>query len=371
MSKIKKVAFVGGGIDSGIGKIHFNAISLYAKFSLVAGFFSNNKKKNYASSKFYGVSKNRTYNNLPDLLKCEKDLSAIILLTPIPGRLKYVEQILKSKIPLISEKPFLSNLKEANYIRQKIKNHFLRVTYNYSGYPIVREIKSLINRGKIGRLNKIDIEMPSSAYLNNTANRKSIVNWRLKDGKIPTIFLELGALIFNLVYFLSNSIATRLVANMRTDGKFSNIVDDLVCFGDLKNNSSFNIWFSKSAIGYDNGLKIRVFGSKGSLEWAQINPEILKISFNDQKKIIVDRGNTSICKVASKKRYNIFKSGHPTGFLEAFGNLYLDIYQDLNKWNLKKNSKDNYTFDFIHAYNVIKALNAMQQSCINRKWKKM
>ncbi len=371
MLKIKNVAFVGGGIDSGIGKIHFKALSLYSKFSLVAGFFSNNKKNNNASSKFYGVSKNRTYNTLSALLKKEKNLSAIILLTPITGRLNYVEQILKSKIPLISEKPFLSNLKEMNLVKKKITNHFFRVTYNYSGYPIVREIKSLIDNGKIGKVNKIDIEMPSAAYLNAAANRKRIANWRLKDGSIPIIFLDLGAHIFNLIYFLSNSIATRLVARARTDGKFSNIIDDLICFGDLKNKSSFNIWFSKSAIGYDNGLKIRVFGSKGSLEWTQTNSEYLKISYNDQKKVIVNRGNSSICKVASQKRYNIFKSGHPTGFLEAFGNLYFDIYQDLCNRNQKKKIKCKYTFDFVHSYSIVKTLDGMQKSCAKKQWQRI
>ena len=370
MSKIKNVAFIGGGIDSGIGKIHFKALSLYAKFSLVAGFFSNNRKKNIESSKFYGVSKNRTYNSVSALLKNEKNLNAIILLTPITGRLSYVNQILKSKIPLISEKPFLSNLAEMNLVKKKIVNKFFRVTYNYSGYPIVREIRSLIDNGKIGKINKINIEMPSSAYLNNSASKKSIAMWRLKDGKIPTVFLDLGSHIFNLIYFLSNSIATKLVTSVRRDGKFANIVDDVVCFGELKNRVSFNVWFSKSAVGYDNGLKIRVFGSKGSLEWIQTNSEYLKISLNDEKKIIVNRGNSTICKVASKKRYNIFKSGHPTGFLEAFGNLYFDIYQDLDD-KMLNNKLNKYTFDFVHSYNVIKTLDCMQKSWKKKSWQKL
>ena len=106
-----KIGFIGGGIDSLIGATHFRSIALHTKLELVSGIFSINSEINYKSAKVYNVSKNRVYTNVDTFLKKENKLDAIILITPIPGRLKTLAKIFKSKIPLIAEKPLVANLK--------------------------------------------------------------------------------------------------------------------------------------------------------------------------------------------------------------------------------------------------------------------
>ncbi len=363
--KKKEIAFIGGGIDSEIGRIHYNAINLTNKFTVAAGLFSKKKVTNYLSGKNYNISKSRVYTNIDQLLKKEKNISAIVLLTPIPNRVNYIEKILKKNIPLISEKPLLSSYSEAKKILKISKNKFISLTYNYSGYPILRDLKLLIANKKLGKIKKIFVEMPSGAYL-TSIKKNEITSWRLQDKTIPTVLLDLGSHVFNLIYFLLESYPTKLISMISNHGKF-NVKDDLSSFGYLKNNIKFNVWFSKSAIGFYNGLKIRVFGDKGSAEWEQNKPEKLKFSTHEKKSFLVSRGDALLSE-SKKKRYNIFKPGHPQGFQEAFKFLYDDIISDLEKYKLGKKSVNKYTFDVNHAAKILNILEALCTSSKKNQW---
>jgi len=368
-----EIGFVGGGIDSAISGIHLRSILLNSKWKLSSGFFSLNKKNNEVSAIKYGIKKNRVFYNLDDFLENEsKKLAAIIIITPIPNRYDVIKKILKYKVPIICEKPLLSNLTEAKKIKKIIKNKFLTVTYNYTGYPMVRELKHLIlEKNFFGKILNINIEMPSGIFLEKKSTVNNISWWRLKDYFIPTVALDLGSHVFNLIFFLTNSHTKKIIAHSSSHGKFKNIIDDMTGFGILKNNITFNIWFSKSALGYDNGLKIRVFGKKASATWNQNDPEKLNISDNNKNNFVIDRGSYKSL-IGKKSRYNIFKSGHPTGFLEAFSNLYEDIFSNLENY-IKKNKiqKNHYVFDINHAIYVLKSLEAMQFSILKKQWVKI
>ena len=111
-------------------------------------------------------------------------------------------------------------------------------------------------------------------------------------------------------------------------GFFSNIVDNIVCMAKYSNNLDAQIWFSKSALGNSNGLRIRLYGDVGSAEWYQLEPDILNLYDNKGKKHVIERSCNDL-RVADQARYNRFKAGHPTGFIEAFGNYYYDLADDL------------------------------------------
>ena len=366
-----KIGFIGGGIDSLIGATHFRSIALHTKLELVAGVFSTKKEVNYKSAKVYNVPKNRVYDDVDSLLKIEKNLDAIVLITPITGRLNTLTKIFKSKIPLIAEKPFVANLKEIKLIKPLIKkNNFLSVVYNYTGYPMVREMRDIIRRKNyFGKIKSILIEMPSGVFHQKQISKKR-TNWNIKDEIIPNLALNLGSHIFNLMYFLTDHKVDRLIAQQSKNFKFKNTIDDLMCIGNLKNNSNFNIWFSKAALGHDNGMKIRVYGENASLEWIQINPEYLTINTNKKQTFRIDRGS-SFAGVSKQKRYNYFIPGHPTGYLEAFANHYYDIFENLECFKKKIKFKNNYTFGYEHASNIIAVLDAMNRSTKSKKWEKV
>ena len=369
--KIREIGFIGGGIDSGIGKTHYNSICLNRNWKLSAGFFSRNKKINILSGKKYNIPKNRIYSSIDSFLKNEKKIGAVSLLTPIPNRYNTIKKIIKNKIPIICEKPLLASIEESKKIKKILNKNFLTVTYNYTGYPMIRELENLIKKKSFfGKINSIFIEMPSGVFLEKKTKKENIAKWRLKDGKIPMSFLDLGSHVFNLMYFLTKHYPENLIAKSSTFGKFKNIKDDVMCFGSLNKNTNFNIWFSKSTLGYDNGLKIRIFGKKASVEWVQSEPEKLKINTNDKKNFTIDRGSY-LSLISKFKRYNDFKSGHPTGFLEAFKNLYDDILQNIENYKKKIKLNKTYIFEFEHAQKILTVLDSIQKSFVSKKWIKL
>jgi predicted dehydrogenase len=136
---------------------------------------------------------------------------------------------------------------------------------------------------------------------------------------IPTISLDLGVHVHQMIDFLTGEKPIELVAIQNSQGNFKQVVDNSMCIARYTNNLVCNIWYSKAALGYRNGLRVRVFGEKASIEWYQMDPEFLIYHDNAGRKITLDRANADI-EIANDLRYNRFKSGHPAGFLEAFAN---------------------------------------------------
>ena len=143
------LGFIGGGINSTIGKMHYLASKLDNKWKLVSGFFSRNKKINIKSGISYNVNRSRVYHSLQSFINFEKkNLDAVVLLTSTPTHYKILKQLIKIDLPIISEKPLINSsnqMKEIKKIFSKKKN-LIRVTYNYTGYPILRELKEMIKK---------------------------------------------------------------------------------------------------------------------------------------------------------------------------------------------------------------------------------
>ncbi|MBF9001160.1 Gfo/Idh/MocA family protein [Vibrio nitrifigilis] len=308
MKKKLKIAFLGGGVNSAIGRTHKIAISMDEKFDLVAGCFSKNEQINRESAAIYGVDDSRVYATLDELIKFEKNnIDLVSILTPTPNHKDDVIKCIESGIKVVCEKALCQSVQDALEIKNKLEeyNGFLAVTYNYTGYPIVRELRDMILGGDLGKIEQIHIEMPQESYSKVDESGSALIpqDWRLHDIDLPKISLDLGTHIHDLTRFLTQEQPIELVALQNSFGSFPQVVDNVLCIAKYSNNIVSNIWFSKCAIGYRNGLKVRVFGSKGSASWTQMNPEILNVSYNNGQKNIIDRAlNNNI--LLSEERYN-------------------------------------------------------------------
>nr|WP_207641562.1 Gfo/Idh/MocA family oxidoreductase [Syntrophomonas palmitatica] len=191
-------------------------------------------------------------------------------------------------------------------------------------------------------------------------------NWRLEDGSIPTISLDLGVHLHHITYFLSEEKPLDVVADQSTYGHFQNVVDNVMCIARYTGNLRTQIWYSKCALGNSNGLRVRVYGSHGSAEWFQMRPEELIISDIKGKHEILDRAG-SVC-LADELRYNRFKAGHPAGFIEAFANLYYDIADSLIDFNEKGYYNSPYVFDAVQAVEGLEMMEAINKSAQSRSW---
>jgi predicted dehydrogenase len=181
--------------------------------------------------------------------------------------------------------------------------------------------------------------------------------------------LDLGVHLHHIIDFLTGEKPVELVAMQSSQGRFSQIIDNTMCLARYTDSLECSIWFSKAALGYRNGLRVRVFGEKGSAEWHQMDPEFLTHHDNMGRKSIIDRASVDVG-IAHSPRYNRFKPGHPGGFLEAFANLYSDIGDSLEVYrDTGSQASTDYVFSAKHALEGLIMLEAMADSSKERCWK--
>jgi predicted dehydrogenase len=370
-----KVAFLGGAMNSAVGNAHYSALLMDNIYELVSGCFSLNDDNNHKTAEQYGVSPDRVYANLDELILGEKDLiDAIIILTPTDQHFAQVVQCIEHDIPVICEKALGTNSEEITQIKSALERHngFLSVIYNYLGYPMIKEIRRLISKNVLGKVNFIQIEMPQEGFLRIDHDGAPIVpqDWRLKDYEVPTISLDLGVHLHMFIKYLTGEMPTATVSKSSSYGNFPSVIDNINCLIEYTNNVSCNMWFSKIAIGNRNGLKLRIYGEKGSAEWVQESPEIIHLSDSKGRRCLIDRGNEEV-EISNQQRYSRFKVGHPAGFLEAFANYYQDIAITLQHYKAHRDVKFDECYGIDEAYEGLRLLEAIQKSSISRSWEKV
>lgn len=365
-----RAGVIGGGVNSAAGYAHYVASRLDGLWSWQTGVFSRRVEGNLQAAEAYGILPDRVYDDVGRMLDCErKQLDAIIILTPTPDHAEMVRDCLARGIPVICEKALATNSEDAIRTRNLCvdKRGFLAVIYNYSGYPMVRELRAMIREGVLGDILHFQAEMPQEGFLRTDEKGNKLVpqDWRQKDGSVPTLHLDLAVHLHELIFYLTGENAREVIADQASRGWFP-VVDNVSCLARYSNGVQGQFWFSKSALGHRNGLRLRIYGSKASAEWYQLNPEELFISFADGRRQIMDRSSNA--KVASLSRYNRFKAGHPAGFNEALANLYVDIHKALSDFKATGNQESDEIFGADLAVEGLDFLEAMVRSCASQRW---
>ena len=369
------VAFLGGGVNSAVGEAHFSSLNLLGNVQIVAGCFSRDSDINKISGIRYNVNLERLYNSLEELIVNEKGkIDLIIILTPSNQHKSQVIKCIENDIPVICEKSLscdLNEIREIEYHYQKRKN-FLAVIYNYLGYPMIRELKSLVQKNNFGKLLHIQIEMPQESFIrvNNDGVPLTPQNWRLKDGEIPTILLDLGVHLHSIIKYVTNLKPVNCVSISTSAGNFSAIKDNISSIIEYENGMICNMWISKVASGNRNGLGIKIFGETGSAEWIQEKPEILLIANNKGKRLILDRGSNDIL-IANSPRYTRFKAGHPSGFIEALANYYFDIFKSYDDFLKSNDSVLTDCYGIKESIEGLFLLKGITDSSNSKKWEKI
>jgi len=364
-----KLAFIGGSIDSIAGYPHFIASQMDKRFEVIAGVFSTNQELNQKTATQWNIK--NIYNNYIEMIQHEKNnIDAVVILTPTPQHSDIIIELLQQNIPIICEKPLVSSQDEIMKIDKFYdpSKHFLVVTNNYSGYPMLRELQHKIANNELGDILQIRLQMPQESFLRPPKSVKYPQKWRLKDDFIPMISLDLGSHLHHLAFFLLQNEPNKIMAHYSSFSKYD-IIDDVNIFLDYANGIKGNIWLSKTALGHRNGLHIEVYGSIASALWHQENPEKLEFSYSSGQKVIIDRG--SDIQMLPNKLYNRMTPGHPAGFIEAFANLYNDIADSLDLFYTNKTYETKYVYSYHHAKNGIKLLHNATISNNKKQWIKI
>lgn len=342
------------------------------RWRLVAGAFSRDEQVNERSAAAWRVPSERTYSTWTDLVERETGrLDAVVVLTPTPEHPEQVAALLSAGFDVICEKALAPTAAEADELARLAESHgrFLGVTYNYSGYPMVRELRSRLEAGQLGQVVAANVEMPQEGFLRVDADGKPMLpqSWRRSDGAIPTVSLDLGTHTHHLLQFLIGVEPVEVVGTESHHGRIDKVVDYVSALIRYEDNIDVNMWYGKCALGHRNGLRVRVYGTDGAAEWSQSDPEQLCLSDRRAGISLVDRASPDTG-VANQPRYERFKVGHPAGFLEAFANLYWDFADALIEFRATGGWSSPYVYGACEAASGLRLLEAISTSSSEGVW---
>ena len=375
-SKIR-IGFVGGGPSSFIGYSHRLASRFDNRFEFVAGVFSRNIKKSIKFGKSLGLDPSRCYDNYISMAKQEskrKDgIQALGIMTPSGDHYKIAKPFIKNKIHIICDKPLTATVEDAIKLKRLVLKQkvVFALTHNYSAYPMLREAKSLVQDGKIGEIMLFNVEYPQGYTVAVTKkNEASTLKWRL-DKKMsgPSMILsEIGTHAYHLLRYVTNLEVREVSAEVNSLSPELSVDDNAFIILRMKNKARGSIWVSSAATGGENGLKIRIYGNKGAVEWFQDEPNHIKFTELGQPTKIITRASNSVSDLSLKS--SRLAAGHPEGFFEAFANIYTEFAEAINNVGNK-----NYVQIFPNIEDGVKGIKfifaAKKSSNRNSKWIKL
>ena len=369
-----KLGIIGGGPGSWIGHVHRIASRFDDKYEIVAGVFSRNYQINQSFGTKIGIKKSRCYKNYKDLCYFEKKIKngidVVAIMTPPGSHQEIAELFIKNNIHVISDKPFAGSLTQAKKLYKTIKNNkkiIYGLTHNYSAYPMVRYAKKLVEDKKLGNIEYINVEYVqdwSNGKKVTPSSAKKIFKWKLdkKIAGVSTVLNEIGSHAYHLCNYITGLKGKNLFADIKQYSKKIRFDTNAQVFINYENGAKGLFWASTTAKGGVYGLRIRVFGSMGSLEWVQNDPNYLKYNAANGATKVLERGfNES----GFSKNFSRIKYGHPEGYLSAFSNLYKEIAIKINSKNSKKR------FYFPTAYEGLltaRFIDGCVKSSSKKKW---
>ena len=373
-----KIGFIGGGPNSFIGYSHRLAARFDNRFEFVAGVFSRDINKSQKFGTSLGLDTQRCYDDYFLMAKQESKrtdgIEALGIMTPSGDHYKIAKPFIQKKIHVICDKPLTAKLDEAIKLEKIVKKHkvVFALTHNYSAYPMLREAKSIIEKGKIGKVMLINVEYPQGYTVGiKKKEEASILKWRLDKNMCgPSMILsEIGTHAYHLLRYVTNLEVKEVAAEVTSLSSELTVDDNAFLLLRMNNNSRGSVWVSSAATGGENGLKIRVYGNKGSVEWYQDDPNHLKFTELGEPTKIITRASKTVSNLSLQS--SRVAAGHPEGFFEAFANIYTEFADSIQK--RKKNKKFNYVHPTIKdGVKGIKFIfTAKKSSDQNSRWLKL
>ena len=373
-----KIGFVGGGPNSFIGYTHRLAARFDNRFDFVAGVFSKDKKKSKEFGESLGLDPDRCYNDYKVMAKKESarsdGLQALGIMTPSGDHYKIAKEFIKNKVHIICDKPLTAKVEDAIALENLVKKNKIvfALTHNYSGYPMLREAKKLVEKNKIGKIKVINVEYPQGYTVAvKKKDEKSTLKWRLDKNMCgPSMILaEIGTHAYHLMRYVTGLEVKEVSAEVNSLSDEISVDDNAFMIVRMNNKARGSIWVSSAATGGENGLKIRVYGTKGAVEWLQDDPNILKFTELNSSTKIITRASDAVSDLSIQS--SRVAAGHPEGFFEAFANIYTEFADSIEKGTKKNKLKTVHptVYDGVMGIKFIFA--AKKSSNLNSKWIKI
>ena len=372
---------VGGGRGAFIGAVHRMAANLDGKIELVAGAFSSDPEKSRLSGEDFFLEPDRVYGSYQEMAKKEAaredkvDFVSIVVQNHL--HFDVAKTFLEAGFHVICDKPMTRTLDEARALRDIVNEtgKVFCLTHNYTGYPMVKEARRMVNDGELGRILKIVAEYPQGYAVGDVEGdgQGQISNWR-SDPAIAgssNCMGDIGTHAHNLVRYITDleieemcSELTAFIPGRELDDDGNNLIR-------FEGGAKGIIYASQISNGDENALNIRVYGTKASLEWHQEDPNDLIVKYANAPRKIYRRGNDYLSEAANSNSRTPF--AHPEGFIEAFANIYLAAHQAISD-QIDENPAPEKGYDFPDATDGIAGLafidTAVKSSASDQKWLK-
>jgi predicted dehydrogenase len=322
-----RLAVIGGGPGSFIGAMHRQAARLDDRYEIVAGILSSNPEKSKKAGQELGID--RLYSTVEEMLDAEsarKDGADVVaIMTPNDSHYEYAMSALEHGFDVICDKPMTNTLEEAEALHKKVQESGLIfcLTHNYTGYPMVRQAKAMVADGQLGTIRLVQVEYVQGGKADESKPDPSS-SWRFDPvrGGPSLVMGDIGSHAHNLVRFVTGLEIDEVMAeigNIVPGRAVHDYGGALLRFG---NGARGSYWVTQAAAGVENCLRIRVSGTKGTVEWMQEFPQALTfkpLGAPSQNRTPNGPGTLPLAKHSSR-----IVAGHPEGFHEGFANIYSD-----------------------------------------------
>ena len=332
MKKKLRLGMIGGGHGAFIGAVHRLSARMDDKYEFVAGCLSSTPEKAELSAKELGLDLTRSYPDYKTMAEKESQrddgIEVVSIVTPNHMHAGPAIEFLQKDIHVICDKPMTATMDDAHDLMSAIqssKAHFF-LTHNYSGYPVIREMRSLVKNGELGKLRIV-----KGAYLQGWLGSKEEdsgsnkqAEWRTdpkRSGAAGAVG-DIGSHTMHLLEFVTGLKCESVAADLSTFVQGRQLDDDASIMIRMNNNVKGNLSISQIATGQENNFTISIYGEKGALHWSQENPNYARFSKIGSADQIITRGGV----IQNKNSYAPIRipPGHPEGYLEGFAQIYSD-----------------------------------------------
>lgn len=324
-----RLGMVGGGQGAFIGAVHRLAARIDGRYDLVAGALSSTPERARASAAELGLAPERAYASFAEMAAAEAaredGIEAVAIVTPNHVHAAAAAAFLNAGIHVICDKPMTLSVAEAEGLVELVETSgkLFVLTHNYTGYPMIRQARAMVRDGVLGEIRLVQAEYPQD-WLTERAEAEGSkqAEWRTDPARSGAggAIGDIGTHAMNLASFVSGLRPRQLCAELTSFVQGRKLDDDVQILIRYEGGAKGMLWASQVAPGNENGLRLRVYGTKGGIDWHQEDPNVLTYSpFGEPSRRITRGGAGSGPEAARLTRV---PAGHPEGYLEGFANIY-------------------------------------------------
>jgi predicted dehydrogenase len=374
------MGMVGGGQGAFIGGVHRMVAALDGQIELVAGCFSQDPENTRLTGKQLYLDPARCYDTYQQMAAAEvalpedRRIDFVSIVTPNVSHFDIAKTFLDAGFHVACDKPMTYTLDESHKLVKLVEESGLvfALTHNYTGHPLIKHARHLFQSGEMGTVRKVIVEyLQDFLMVPHEKLGQKQAEWRVdpKRSGIGGTMGDVGTHCVNLVEYVTGDPIVELCADKSTFLPDRELDEDVNALLRFKDGGKGVLTISQIATGEENGLTLRVYGSEGAIRWAQENPNYLDLYRYEQPRQILTRGQGYLCNAADAATR--IPTGHPEGYLEAFGNIYLGFAEAIRRYSESSPMKTE-EYNFPTVYDGLRGLQfiyaAVESAKNNSSW---